>query len=342
MDFARKKMLETSLQLLSQRLQHVLETGDAPTLIHCHDPLASVASDVALRRSAMTVPIIQTVHGPWSREVLMGGAAPGGSHVSYIRELETRAFAATAHLIAVDHGQAEILTVDFDVPTRKITVVPNGIDTAGLILLAETAPRVDIREPYFLVPRRLVKKNGVEVALRAIASLRSSAVLVVAGDGPLRAQLQRTAAALNISKRVRFLGNLPPEDLLPLMRGARGVLIPSVPVDGVVEATSLAAMESMACGTPLLASDIGGLHEIVSQAGVGFLFPAGDDASLAAGLRDLESMSVDQVAALRQRTRCAAASFDVGSWFSATRAVYGHTLWRSGASGVDEYGALQR
>lgn len=325
-DFARKRMLETFLQGLSETLQRTLDAGHTTDLIHCHDALASVAADLVLRRAAMSIPLIQTVHGPWSREALMGGAVPGGSHVSYIRYLEERAFAAATHLIAVDHGQAEILTSDFHVPTDRITVVPNGVDTTAIAALSAMPSQVDIREPYFVVPRRLVKKNGVGVALRAIAGLRSSTVLAVAGDGPLRAQLQHTAATLHIPERVRFLGNLPPAVLLPLMRKALGVVLPSVPVDGVIEATSLAALESMACGTPILASDIGGLREIVSKAGVGFLFPAGDAAALAAALREFDAMSTNEVAILRHRTRRAAAAFDLGHWFDATQAVYRNTL----------------
>lgn len=328
-DFARRKTLESTLDGLSEKLARLLQTRPAPGLIHCHDPLAGAAADRALRRVRLSLPVVQTVHGPWSREALMGGAAHGGAHVCYIRHLEECSFAAAAHLIAVDRGQAEILTGDFHVPAEKISVVGNGIDTAAVAALSEMPPRVEIPQPYFVVPRRLVKKNGVEVALRALAEVRSPSVLAVAGDGPLRAELQRTAAALHIRERVRFLGNLPPTAVLPLMRRAVGVLIPSVPAGGVVEATSLAALESMACGTPLVASDIGGLQEIMRQAGVGFPFRPGDAAALARVLRELEALSAGELAVLRRRTRSAAAAFDVRHWFAATQAVYSQTLDRS-------------
>ena len=325
-DVARTKTLDASLQLLAEKVQHLLLRGDTPDVIHCHDPLAGVAVHLALRHAAISIPVIQTVHGPWSREVLMGGAVPGGSHVSCVHRLEECAFATAAHLAPVDHGQAEILAADFHVPPERITVVPNGIDSVAIATLSEMPSSVAIREPYFVVPRRLVKKNGVEVALRALARLQSPTVLAVAGDGPLQPQLERTAAALNVLPRVRFLGNLPPAVLMPLMRRALGVVIPSVPVAGVVEATSLAALEGMACGTPIVVSEIGGLREIVSQAGVGFLFPAGDDAALASAMRVLEAMPAAELGMLRHRTRCSAAAFDVHYWFSAIQAVYERTL----------------
>jgi glycosyltransferase involved in cell wall biosynthesis len=321
-DVARKNILETTRRRLSEKLQSMLQGRDTPDLIHCHDPLAGVAAHIALGQAAISVPVVQTVHGPASREAIMGGAAPDGRHVSCIRRLEEYSFAAATHLIAVDHGQADIMSTDFHVPVEKITVVPNGTDIAAVAALGESRSPVEIGEPYFLVPRRLVKKNGVEVALDAIASLRSSTLLAVAGNGPLRPQLERAAMALGVAHRVRFLGNLPPTVVLPLMRRALGVVIPSIPVDGVVEATSLAALESMACGTPIIASDIGGLREIVSRAKVGFLFPAGDAMALASAMRELEAMPAGELALLQRRTQTAAEAFDVRHWFSAINTVY--------------------
>lgn len=333
-EVARKRILDASLERLSEKLQHMLQGRDTPDLIHCHDPLASVAAHLALRRTATSIPVIQTVHGPWSREATMGGAMPGGAHISFIRRLEECAFSTTAHLVAVDHGQAEILLADFYVPPEKITVVSNGVDTAAIAALSGMPSPTPIREPYFVVPRRLVKKNGVEVALMAVARLPDSTVLAVAGEGPLRPQLERTAKTLNVLHRVRFLGNLPPTALLPLMRGALGVVIPSIPADGVVEATSLAALESMACGTPIVVSEIGGLREIVSRAAVGFLFPPGDEAALASTMRELGAMPDGELAMLRRRTRRAAAAFDVRHWFDAIHAVYDKTLRAENSSGL--------
>jgi glycosyltransferase involved in cell wall biosynthesis len=325
-DVGRAKLLDASLKRLSDKLQLLLKGSEIPDLIHCHDALACVAACNAVRSVAVSVPVVQTVHGPASREALMGGAAPGGAHVSCIRRLEQDAFGGATQLIAVDHGQADILAVDFHVPPDRITVIANGIDVAATAELSEGQAPLVMRERYFLVPRRLVKKNGVEVALRAIARLDSTTVLAIAGDGPLRRDLERIAAALNIVDRVRFLGKLPPAVLLPLMRRALGVVIPSVPVDGVVEATSLAALEGMACGTPILVSDIGGLHEIVSHADVGFLSPAGDEAALASTMRGLEVMPAGELAALRHRTRLGVGVFDVHHWSTAINTVYRHTL----------------
>jgi glycosyltransferase involved in cell wall biosynthesis len=324
-DAALRRALNSSLERLSEALGHVLQNHGAPDLIHCHDPLAAVAAHQTLG-GGTSIPVIQTVHGPWSREALMGGAVPGGAQVTCIRRLEETAFSTASHFIPVDSGQAEILVADFRVPVDRISVIPNGVDTAAVAALSEMRLRRPGRQPYFVVPRRLVKKNGVEVALRALARRQSQAVLVVAGDGPLRAQLERTTRALNIVNRVRFLGNAPPRILLPLMRRALGVVIPSIPADGVVEATSLAALESMACGTPILVSEIGGLREIVSRADVGFLFAPGDDAAFAAGMQHIEEMRDDELALLRRRTRQAAELFALQPWFDRIHAVYQNTL----------------
>jgi len=253
----------------------------------------------------------------------MGGAKPGGAHVARIRALEEEAFTGATHLIAVDMGQARILADSFDVPSNKVTVIPNAVDAAGIATLSAGLGTSGIHEPYFVVPRRLVKKNGVDVAVQAMTLLQHSvSTLVIAGSGPLLDELRHSATNLNLAGRIVFLGDVATEALLPLMRRSSGVIIPSVPSEGVVEATSLAALEALACGAPLIASSIGGLSEIVSRAAAGFLFPPGDAIALAGIMRELEDTPLDRLDVLRKRSLAAAQLFDVHPWFEAIKAVY--------------------
>jgi len=322
-EMGRKVILGGRLKRIIRRLECMIQNGQCPGLVHCHDPLATVAAVRALRNCGMRLPVIQTVHGPWSRETIMGGASRTGAHVSRIRAFEKEAFSDAAHLIAVDTGQADILAADFHVPPQKITVIPNAVDVTNIASLLGGPVPAGISEPYFVVPRRLVRKNGVEVAVRAMAHLgKSAATLVVAGDGPLRNELRRCASDLNIPGRIIFLGDVERAILLPLMRRSLGVIIPSVPSEGVVEATSLAALEGLACGAPLIASGIGGLSEIVSRASIGFLFPPGDAVALASLMKELERMPAAALNTLRSCSLAAAQLFDVDKWFDSIHTLY--------------------
>jgi glycosyltransferase involved in cell wall biosynthesis len=97
----------------------------------------------------------------------------------------------------------------------------------------------------------------------------------VIGDGPERAGLERLATELAVADRVTFLGARPHADMPGLLSSGDIAVVPSL-----MEATSVAALESMACELPVAASRVGGLPEIV-DARVGALFEPADPASLA-------------------------------------------------------------
>jgi len=125
--------------------------------------------------------------------------------------------------------------------------------------------------------RRLYPKNGVQYAVRAVPQCLEDIPnfrLIVVGDGPLRSELERLVKELDIEENVRFLGILPNKEIPSLMQAADVGVFPSL-----AEATSIAALEFMAVGTPVVASKVGGLPEIVRDGETGFLFDIGFTAS---------------------------------------------------------------
>ncbi len=271
---------------LADRLQRQIArsvSGGGPWVIHCHDPLASCA-----RACGVPAAIVQTVHGPWSRESRMSGINPAGKTYHLIRHYEQEAFAGIDMALPVDQGQAAILTEEFGMPAERIRIIENAVDVEKLSAILIPSDSKIAATPYFIVPRRLVCKNGVEFALRALAQLDDcNARLMIAGTGPLRNSLLKLSKDLGIRSRVEFLGNVPPARLWPLMKGAEAVLVPSVPANGVIEATSLAVLEAMALHVPVIGSAIGGIADILSPAeksndsSYGILCRAGDPAGLA-------------------------------------------------------------
>ena len=167
-------------------------------------------------------------------------------------------------------------------PTISVEVLVNGVDT-GIFRPVEPAmpPSGDRRR--LVVPRRLFRKNGVEYFVRALPALVAGADVeaIVIGDGPEREQLEALAAGLGVADRIRFLGARPHGEMPGLLCSGDLAVFPSL-----VEATSVAALECMACGLPVAASAVGGLPEIVDDS-VGGLFPAGNPEALAARVLSL-------------------------------------------------------
>jgi glycosyltransferase involved in cell wall biosynthesis len=104
---------------------------------------------------------------------------------------------------------------------------------------------------------------------------------VIVGDGPERQKLEALAASLELTERVQFLGARRHDEMPALLSSAELAVFPSL-----MEATSVAALESMACELPVAASEVGGLPEIVDNE-VGALFEAGNPTALAAAVTGL-------------------------------------------------------
>jgi glycosyltransferase involved in cell wall biosynthesis len=126
-------------------------------------------------------------------------------------------------------------------------------------------------------PARLAQPKGVEYAIRAMPQIlsRQPCRLYLAGSGPLRAELEALARSLGVADDVRFLGKQPPEAMPGIYGSADVVLLPSL-----FEATSIAALEAMACERAMAVSRVGGLPQLVDDE-VGALFEPANPADLA-------------------------------------------------------------
>jgi glycosyltransferase involved in cell wall biosynthesis len=184
----------------------------------------------------------------------------------------------------------EIASVAEDLASDvRVEALTNGVETS---FFRRTAPTLDAtigsgpdRGPRkrIIVPRRLFEKNGVEYFVRALpriaAAVDVEAVLI--GDGPERGRLEALASQLELGDRIRFLGARPHQEMPGLLSSGDLAVFPSL-----MEATSVAALESMACELPVAASNVGGLPEII-DASVGGLFEPADPFDLSDVVIDL-------------------------------------------------------
>jgi glycosyltransferase involved in cell wall biosynthesis len=180
-------------------------------------------------------------------------------------------------------------------PGVSVEALTNGVETDIFHRCEPSLAAANRRR--IIVPRRLFEKNGVEFFLRAmpLISERVDVEAVIVGDGPERETLETLAASLELGDRVQFLGARGHDEMPGLLSSADLAVFPSL-----MEATSVGALESMACELPVAASDVGGLPEIVDGE-VGALFEAGNPTALAAVVSSL--LERDDLRALGKAAR---------------------------------------
>jgi glycosyltransferase involved in cell wall biosynthesis len=220
-----------------------------------------------LSRLGASVPLITTFH---TSHFLVRAKVP--RWIPILRRLVQ----ASDHALAASVEIAQV--AESLAPGTRVEPLTNGVETDTFRPVAPTLPReIGIRRA--IVPRRLFPKNGVEFAIRALPRVRSTlgepVEFLFVGDGPERARLEALAEALGVSESVLFLGARPNPEMPGLLASAELAIFPSL-----MEATSVAALEAMSCALPVVASNVGGLPEIV-DASVGALVPPSDPIALA-------------------------------------------------------------
>jgi glycosyltransferase involved in cell wall biosynthesis len=191
-----------------------------------------------------------------------------------------------ADTLAVVSEDMRRLAIELGMPAERVVVASMGVDTEAFC----PPPPGALRNGLLFVGR-LAEKKGVTYLLQAFARLSAASTdleLRIAGDGPLRADLEAEAKALGVAGRVRFLGAQPPAAVPELFRSARLFVMPSVvAASGDQEGLGLVAAEALSCGCPVVAHDLPAVRDLVLQGQTGLMVPPGDVAALAAGIAAL-------------------------------------------------------
>jgi glycosyltransferase involved in cell wall biosynthesis len=178
-------------------------------------------------------------------------------------------------------------SADAGFPRARLRYIANGVDLQTFqpgCADAELARSYGLQEHDRVVvaPRRLDPKNGVDVLIRAVPELRAavpSLKVLLVGDGVQRASLERLARDIGVASCVIFCGSQPRSAMLAHLRLAHACALPSR-----AEAVSLAGLEAMAVGLPVVGSRVGGIPEFVRDCENGMLVPVGDHSALAQAL----------------------------------------------------------
>ncbi|MBO1767266.1 glycosyltransferase family 4 protein [Allobranchiibius sp. GilTou38] len=248
-------------------------------ILHDNQTLAPGILDLERRG----LPLLTTIHHPISRDRRLElAAARGLQRVTKRRwygfvKMQARVARRSAHLLTVSHNSAADIEQDFKVPAERLAVVPVGVDVATFV--PPSQPRVTGR--IVTIASADVPLKGLDVLIRALAGVDPAAwsELVVVGRASERTSTSLAKAGL--LDRVHFRHDLSDADLAELLASAEVHAIPSL-----YEGFSLPAVEAMACGTPIVASSVGALPELVGT-DAGVLVEAGDAPALGRALADV-------------------------------------------------------
>lgn len=193
------------------------------------------------------------------------------------RLLDRITFLHASQVIGVSRFVAHRLHQRFGLPTSKLRVVYNGVDVQRFRQAAAPSEC-----EYTVCVAALIADKGVDILLRAFAhpSLRNRQLLVC-GDGPERAALERLSSDLGLDGRVRFLGLR--DDVHEQLAQAAVVVHPAV----WGEAFGLTIAEAMASGRPVVGCDVGAIPELIEHGVTGLLIPPGDAEALASAIAQL-------------------------------------------------------
>lgn len=206
--------------------------------------------------------------------------------------LFTRLSASRAtHIIAISEATRRDLQQIYRVPAGKISVIYHGVDPRfqpleDRTVVDQVMQGYGIEPPYLLFVSTIQPRKNVARLIEAFARARTvtgdrQLKLVLAGKrGWLTEQIERRANELGIADAVRFVGYVPHGDLPALLNGALGYVVPSL-----FEGFGMTVLEAQACGTPVLASNVSALPEVVGDAGL--LVDPYDVAAIANGIVQL-------------------------------------------------------
>jgi glycosyltransferase involved in cell wall biosynthesis len=301
-------MLASAWNPLAARALRAVAGRVRPDVAHVHNTWFALTPSVVAALDAMGVPVVMTLHnyrllcvnaslfrdGRPCEDCVGTHPWHGVRHRCYRDSVASSAAAAAGitlnRLLGTWHHHVRVFLAlnDFarerfvsgGLPPDRVWVKPNSVADPG------RRPCLPSSSRTVLVVGRLTSEKGLGVLLEAWRRLDPADLeLVVVGDGPMRAELERRSAPA-----VRFLGRLEPAAVRRWMLRSRALVFPT----WLYEGQPLSVLEAFAAGLPVLASRLGGNVELIGCVGDDWLVPARDPVALAERLAALTDERVDE------------------------------------------------
>ena len=288
-----------------------------PQLLHIHHVWPAADRYLALLARLAGVPhIVITEH------------VTGSSHSAGQRALKRGELRRADAITAVTNAIVENLVGEYGVRRDHVRVVTNGADLPDEEAEAQSAKRWRERylattgKPLWVVAGRLEDQKGHDLLFEALSRVLNRGLdftLVVAGDGSRRSWLEHKALSLGLSPRIQFVGQV--EDVGGLLAAADAVLLPSR-----WEGLPLVLLEAMMRARPIVASNVGGVAEAITDGTTGTLVPPEDVGALADALEMLQRRSDRAIGMGREAAEVARERYTWAAVIDAFEAVYDEVL----------------
>jgi len=300
--YVPKEKLLPFMPAFTQEMLSFIEVERNPyKLIHAHFFMsASVAADI---KRKLGIPFIVTFHALAKVRRLHQGKRDWFPDQGFA--IEERVVAEADQIVALCPQERDDLIHFYQADPEKITVIPNGFRADEIYPLdkrfARMALKLDTKEKIILQLGRIVPRKGIDNVIKALGYMRRehqfrARLLIVGGESddpdakmtPEIGRLQRLAEAEGVGDRVTFVGRRT-RDTLPYYYSAADVFATTP----WYEPFGMTPLESMACGTPVIGADVGGIKSTVVHGKTGFLVPPNDAVLL--GRRIIELLGSDKL-----------------------------------------------
>jgi starch synthase len=318
-------------KILDTLYRNIVMAGsvDAADIVHCHTWYTHLAG--CLIKQLLQIPLVVTTHSlepsrPWKKEQLGNGYYAAGW-------LEKTALINADRIIAVSRAMKNDIQELFDAAPEKVEVIYNGIDvevyrpTRNDAVLEEYG--IDPNMPYILFVGRVTRQKGIVHLLRALHHVEATYQVVLcagAADTPeIAEEVNAKVAAVRAdtpNQVVWIQEMVPVERLVTLYSHAAVFVCPSV-----YEPFGIINLEAMACGTPVVASAVGGIPEVVVHEKTGLLVPFEKAGPETAEPKDPQRFARDLAAAVDTLMRSPEKRAAMGT--AARRRVKEHFSWKS-------------
>lgn len=246
-----------------ENFSEALKTID-PDIFHAHHPIPGISDKTVFYAKKNDYKTVVTYHADSQEDTLLSKIAAR----IYYRTIGKRMIEKADKVIATTKSYAETSPV-LSKFMKKVEIIPNGIDVKRF------NPKVngeEIREKYRLQEKivvlglgRFVPYKGFEYLVRTMQNLNDDFVLILAGEGILRKNLENLAKKLNLERRVIFTGFIKEEKKPKYYAACDVFVLPSISRG---EAFSITLLEAMACGKPVVATNLAGVNEIARLGGI--------------------------------------------------------------------------
>jgi D-inositol-3-phosphate glycosyltransferase len=257
-------------------------------LIHSHYWMSGVAAEILKNR--WDVPVIQMFHtlGVMKNRIVRSESE---KESPFRIETEKRIVAFANRIVIATPAEKEQLISNYEADEKRLVIIPPGVDTTRFYPISEDEARAVIGVPsgncMILFVGRIEPLKGIETLLRAIALMLQTEEIsecnyylaIIGGEPDGNAddmnsemtRLQKLSRELGIHDTVIFLGKQSQETLPYYYSAAQVVVVPSL-----YESFGMVALEAMACGVPVIASQVGGLPYLVQDGKTGYVIPDGN------------------------------------------------------------------